>query len=162
MRTATLGVVCALALVVAARAEDKVEPKGDKIESTVHNGHFESNKSGLTGDVSFLVFNDAKGFGSVFGTAAVMGKKYDWVPKDAFDKKLVAAVIHRGNAPWEYKVEKVTVDGDTAYVQYTATEGKASTAKFASPLLVSFEKGKIAKVVFLENGKKAGTAEVGK
>jgi hypothetical protein len=161
MRTGA-AIVLALALAPAARADDKAEPKGDKIDFDVHNGHFESNMSGLKGDASFLAFTDAKAFGAVFGTAAVMGKKYNYMPKDAFDKKLAAAVIHRGDAPWEYKVQKATADGDTVYVQYEATAGKATSARFASPLIVSVDKGKYARVVFIENGKKAGTAEIGK
>jgi hypothetical protein len=158
----TAAALLVLGLALAARADDKAQAKGDKIDYEVHNGYFESNKSGLTGDASFVAFTDAKAFDAVFGKAVVMGKKYNFLPKDAFDKKMAAAVIHRGDAPWEYKVEKVTADGDTVYVQYEATAGKASTAKFASSLVVSFDKGKYARVEFIENGKKAGTAEVGK
>ncbi len=152
-----------LALTGFAWADDKVEAKGEKVEYDVHNGHFESNKSGLKGDVSFLAFTDMKGFNQVFGTSAVARKKFNWVPKDAFEKKLVVAVIHRGKSFYQYEVDRVTADGNTLYVQYTATakEG-AGTAAFASPLIVSVDKGKYTSVVFIENGKKAGTAEVGK
>jgi hypothetical protein len=146
-----------------ARAADQDEAKGKKVEYEVHTGYFESNKSGLKGDVSYLVFTDEKAFRMTFGKAVVMGKKDNFLPKDAFDKKMVVAVIKRGTAVWTYKVEKVTADDDTLYVQYEATsKDRSDTAKFASPLIVSVEKGKYTSVVFIENGKKVGTAKVEK
>jgi hypothetical protein len=142
---------------------DKDEPKGDKVEFSVHDGYFESNKSGLKGDASFLAFNDQEAFNKTFGMAVVMGKKRNFLPKDAFDTKIVAAVIKRGNAITEYKVEKVTADGKTLYVQYRAKEqAGGGTATYASPLIVSVDKGKITSVVFIEGDKKVGTAEFGK
>jgi hypothetical protein len=60
-------------------------------------------------------------------------------------------------------VEKVTADGDTLYVQYEAKKGpEAANTKYASPLIVSVDKGKYTTVVFLENGKKAGTVKLDK
>jgi hypothetical protein len=153
----------ALALAGAVHADDKIEARGSKVEFDVHSGHFEKNNSGLKGDVSFLAFTDRAAFDKVFGIGAVMDKKQNFVPKDAFAKKMVVAVIHRGKAVWTYKVDKVTADGDELYVQYEATPEKESdTAKFASPLIVSVDKGKYTSVVFIENGKKAGTVNVGK
>ena len=95
-------------------------------------------------------------------TAAVMGKKFNYVPKDAFEKKMVVAVIKRGNAPVEYTVEQVTTADDKLYVQYKATEKGATTAKSASPLILTVDRGKYTSVVFIENGKQVGTATVGK
>ena len=74
----------------------------------------------------------------------------------------MVAVIHRGNAASTYEVEKLTTEGDTLTVRYKATEGKAGTAKFASPMILSVDKGKFKKVVFIENGKEAGSAESAK
>jgi len=145
-----------------AQAADKVEAKGDKIEYQVHTGYFESNKSGLKGDTSFLAFTDAASFDKVFGTAVVMGKKYNFLPKDAFDTKVVFATIKRGNKVWEYKVEKVTAEKDTVYIQFIASAKDGGTATFASPLIVSVDKGKYTSVVFIEDGKKVGTAQIGK
>jgi hypothetical protein len=145
-----------------AHAADKDEAKGDKIEYQVHNGYFESNKSGLKGDTSFLAFTNTASFDKVFGTAVVMGKKNNFLPKDAFDTKVVFATIKRGNKVWEYKVEKVTAEKDTVYIQYTASAKDGGTATFASPLIVSVDKGKYTSVVFIEDGKKVGTAEIGK
>jgi hypothetical protein len=133
-----------------------------KVDFEAHDGHFESNKSGLKGDASYLAITDRAGFDAVFGTAAVMGKKFNYVPKDAFDKKLVVAVIKRGNAQVEYKVEQVTTADDKLYVQYTAKAKDPTTAKYASPLILTLDKGKYTSVVFIENGKEVGTATVGK
>jgi hypothetical protein len=146
----------------SAPADTKDEPKGDKVEFTVHDGYFESNKSGLEGESSFLTFTDDDGFKKIFGTAVVMGKKPKFLPKDAFDKKIAVAVIHRGNKLYEYKVQKVTADEKTLYVAYSTQTEDGGGANFHSPMIVSVDKGKYTSVVFIENGKKAGTAEIGK
>jgi hypothetical protein len=154
----------ALALPIAAcaaPAPDDDTAKGKEVKYEVHNGHFEKNNSGLKGDSSYLVFTDREAFDKVFGVAATM-RKQNFVPKDAFDTKMVVAVIKRGNAVTEYKVEKVTADEGTLYVQYTAKMGAAGTAKYASPLIVSVDKDKYTAVVFLENGKRVEKAKVGK
>jgi hypothetical protein len=143
-------------------AADKDEAKGETIEFQVHDGYFESNKSGHKGDASFLAFTDEAAFDKIFGKAVVMGKKNNFLPKDAFETKVVFATIKRGNKVWEYKVEKVTAEKDTAYVQYTATSKDGGGATFASPLIVSVDKRKVTSVVFIEDGKKVGTATIGK
>src|SRR5262249_42786766 len=130
-----------------------------------YDSYFESNKSGLKGDSSYLAFTDQKAFDMVLGaTPPVMGQKREYLPKDAFDKQMATVVIKRGKAITKYKVEKVTADGDTLYVQYTAKEEAAGggTANYASPLVVAVDKGKYKQVVFIENGKKAGTADINK
>ena len=154
--------VRALPVVAVARADDKAkadEPKGKEVGSETHTGYFESNKSGLQGDVSFLVFTDAKSFNAVFGKGRTMGPKPNYLEDSAFDKKAVLATIQRGNKIVTYKVDKVTADGDTLYVAYTSTSKDGGTATYASPLVVSFDKDKYKSVVFIENGKKVGTAE---
>jgi hypothetical protein len=146
-----------------AADKDKDEAKGDKVDFKVHSGYFEKNNSGLKGDESLLAFTDQKSFDQIFGVGFTMGKKPDVLPKDAFDSKMVVAVIRRGDAPSTYKVDKVTADGDTLYLQFEATSKKGDgSAKFASPLIVSVDRGKYKTVVFLENGKKVGTADVPK
>ena len=85
------------------------------------------------------------------------------VPRFGDEKKLVVAVIKRGNATTTYKVDGVTAADGVLQVSYTATPGKASpSARFASPLIVAVPKGNYKSVNFIENGKKAGTAEIGK
>src|SRR5205809_1012728 len=103
-RLLILAVVFALAVPVCRAAEAKMA----KVEYDVHTGHFESNKSGLKGDASYLAVTDKAAFDAIFGAGFTMGKKPNVVPKDAFEKKMVVAVIKRGNAPVEYKVEQVT------------------------------------------------------
>ena len=155
-----LAVFAVTPFVLAAPAPDDTA-KGKKVEYNVHNGHFEKNDAGLKGDSSYLAFTDREAFDKVFGAAVTMRKK-NFVPKDAFDKKMVVAVIKRGNALTEYKVEKVTADEGTLYVQYTAKMGAAGTATFATPLIVSLDKDKYKAVVFLENGKKVDKVKLEK
>jgi hypothetical protein len=158
---AHLALAATLLFTLAAAADDKT--KEDKIDFAEYQGHFEKNTSGLKGDASFLAFTDREGFDKVFGTVPpLMGKKPNVLPKDAFEKNLVAAVIHRGNAPWEYKVDKVTAQEGTLRVYYTAMSKAATTAKFSSPLILTVPKGKYTSVVFIENNKEAGTAKLDK
>jgi hypothetical protein len=152
-----------LPLLPAALAAEKEKAKGKPVEYEVHKGYFESNRSGLKGAASYLAFTNRKAFDAVFGVGFTMGKKPNVLPENAFESKMVAAVIKRGKSITEYNVEKVTADGGTLYVQYEATEkGGGGTATFASPLIVSVDRGKYTSVVFIENGKKVGTAKVEK
>lgn len=157
-------VALTVALVASiAGAADKDEAKGKAVKHEVYSSYFEKNNSGLKGDASYLAVRSGEEFDKLFGVAAVGGKKLSVLPKGAFEDNLVVAVIKRGDAPWTYNVEKVTENEGTLTVQYKASEGKGGgTAKFASPLIVSVPRAKIAKVVFVENGKQAGMAEVGK
>jgi hypothetical protein len=135
----------------------KEEPKGKEVKFETHP-HFEKNTSGLKGDVSFLAITDAKSFTEVFGIGRTMGPKPNYVTDATFDSKVVIATIQRGMKSVTYKVDKVTADDDTLYIAYTTTT-KESTSKSNTPLIVSVDKGKYKSVVFLENGKKVGTAE---
>jgi hypothetical protein len=138
------------------------EAKGEKVEYTVYPDYFEKNDAGLKGDRSFLAFTTKEAFEKVFALRPPLmgGKKSVPLPDNTFGKKLVAAVVTRGPAVTTYTVEKVTSDGETIYVQYKAEAGKPGSATFASPLVVAADRGKAAKVVFIENGRTAGTAEV--
>jgi hypothetical protein len=144
-------------------ATEKAKARGEKLPFEVHSGYFESNKSGLKGEASYLVFTDPKAFEKVFGIGVVMGKKPKLLPADAFDSHFVIAVIKRGKAVWEYQVAKVTEDQGKVYVEYTATskEGGGS-ATFASLLIVSLPKGRYSSVVFIENRKNVATVALGK
>ena len=150
--------VVALLAPVARTAAD--EPKGAKVEFVVHSGHFENNDDGLKGNPSFLAISSAEAFDKVFGAAFVMGQKPNVVPKGAFEKSLVVATVARGNYIRNYDVEKVTLADGTLTVAYKTTDEAGGTATFASPLIVSVPKAGVKKVEFVENGKKAGTAEV--
>jgi hypothetical protein len=164
-RTMFLAATACLTLLASwtgLRADDKVEAKGKDVDFQKYDGYFEKNNSGLTGDSSYLVFTDQKGYDAVFGVGRVIGKQH-FLAANAFDSSLVIAAVKRGKAITEYKVEKVTNDDGALYVQYTATVKDAGgTATFASPLIVSVDKGKYTSVVFIENGKKAAAVDVGK
>jgi hypothetical protein len=152
----------AAGLVRIARAADKEGGKGKEVKYQVHSGHFVSNKAPLKGKSSFLAFTDYKAFRAVFGIGRVLGNKQKFVTAGDFKTQMVAAAIHRGNSIWTYTVEKVTAADGTLYLRFKAVPGKETSAQFASPLIVSVPKGKYTRVVFLENGKKAGTAKVKK
>jgi hypothetical protein len=145
------------AIVALADEAKKDEPKGKEVKYETHP-QFEKNTSGLKGDVSFLAINDAKSFADVFGIGRTMGPKPNYVTDATFDSKVVIATIQRGMKTVMYKVDKVTADDDTLYIAYTTTT-KESTARFNTPLVVSVDKGKYKSIVFIENGKKVGTAE---
>jgi hypothetical protein len=164
MRPLQLNAAAALLALTAALAPaaDKADMKGKDVAFDIRTGYFESNKSGLKGETSFLAFTDQDGFDKVFGKGVVMGAKQNFLPKDAFDSLLVVAAIRRGNAIWTYKVNKVTADDDTLTVDYSATSKDGGTATFASPLILSVDKGKYTSVVFIENGEKAGTVKIDK
>jgi hypothetical protein len=140
-------------------AEDKKDPG-----FTVHTGHFEKNNSGLKDEPSLLVFTDLDAFDKVFGTIPAAGlgggvRKNNPVTKEVFDTQLVAAVVKRGKAITTYTEVSTRADGDTLTVAFKSEEGKPGTATFASPLVVSVPKGKVTKVVFVENGKEIGSAK---
>jgi hypothetical protein len=147
---------------LAAPAADEDKAKGKEVKYEEYNGHFQKNDAGLKGDASYLTFSDRAAFDKVFGVGRVMGNKQKFVPKDAFDKQIVVAVIKRAKALTTYKVEKVTADEGTLYVQYTAKTGDAGTAEYASPLIISVDNDKYKNVVFIENGKKAETVKIEK
>jgi hypothetical protein len=158
----TRALLFAAAALLACHARAADGAKGEKVEHTVYTGYFEKNNSGLKGDASFIAFADKAGFDKTFAARPPLmgGKKPVLLPKDAFDKHFVAAVVKRGHSVTTYDVEKVTRDGDTLYVQYKATPGPASSAKFASPLIVGVPTEKVKRAVFIENGKAVGSSDV--
>ena len=139
-------------------------PKGEPVESRIFTKpYFEKNTSGLTGDASCLICADAAAFDKVFGVAFVMGKKPELLAKDDFEKKLVVAVIRRDNALFEYKNVQATTANGVLYLRYSAEKkGAGGMARFSSPLIVAVNRGDYRSIVFVENGKKAGTLETSK
>lgn len=150
----------ALAAPALLLAADEKKPP----EFTAHTGHFEKNTAGLKGDVSLLLLTDEDAFGKVFGTVPPAGlgggvRKNNPVTKEVFEKNVVAAVIRRGKAITTYTEVSTKTDGETLTVSFKSEAGKEGTATFASPLIVALPKGKITRVVFVENGKEIGTAK---
>ena len=196
------------------------------VEYKACNGYAESRDSALKGDASFLALTSKTEFSRIFAPVITPRGAPDPVGKDAFDTRLFVGVIKRGDVLWDYKVEKVTANGDTLTVSYQATPHKggpsprgetrragyrdtkvvraattekaaAATEKadapkttaravhsteavrssekkprdtgrsdgpaatFDSPLILSVPKDKYLTVIFVENGRKAGTARIG-
>jgi hypothetical protein len=165
-KRSTIAVAVLFPLLLAARigsAADKEEAKGDKVDYKSYKSYFVSNKAGLKKESSYLTFTDQESLGKVLLKAPPnQRQKREYLPRDVFDKKIVVAVVKQGNKIWEYKVEKVTADKDTLYVQYTTSSKDGGAATYASPLILAVDRGKLASVVFLENGAKAATANIGK
>lgn len=159
MQTLVAGLVCFSLCAVLAAAVDAAE--GKKVDFDIHSGHFEMNNAGLKGASSYLVLTDRGSFDKVFGVGATMSKQ-NFVAKNAFEKKMVVAVIKRGSAVTDYKVSKVTAEGDKLIVRYSTKTGPAQPATFASPLIVSVAKGDYKLIEYIENGKTVETIEVGK
>ncbi len=147
-------------IAVAWAADDTT--KARKIPFVQHSGYFESNKSGLKGDASYLALSSEADFKKLFGMAVVMGARAKFLPKNAFATKMVVATIKRGNRIYTYKVEDVTEREGVLTVRYSAEGKEGGTAKFASPLILSLDKGNYKRVVFVENGKEVGAATIGK
>jgi hypothetical protein len=144
-------------LFVAAQASARggVEERALKFQR--HDGsYFEKNNSGLKGEKSYLVFTDQQQFDRVFGPAARMGAN-DFLPRDAFNTKIVVAAIKRGSMR-RYSDVKVTEENGVLLVSYTATDDKPGSASFRVPLILAVEKGGYSGVVFVENGERVGVA----
>jgi hypothetical protein len=162
MRLFVLILAVGVGLIGLCRADDT---KAKEVKFEQATGYFESNKSGLEGEASYLAFASQDSFGKVLlPRPPLMGKKSKLLPKDVFEKNLVVSVIKRGTTTWQYKVEKMAVQAGTLTVEYKALQQGAGggTAKFASPMVVAIEKGEYKEIIFVENGKKAGTATIGK
>jgi hypothetical protein len=119
----------------------------------IHDGYFVSNKFEPNEPESFVVLKDQTAFDQVFGTAFVMNDKSHRLPANAFEAKMVLAVVHRGKATWEYAVQGVSSEKGVLTIRYTATSKPSDSTEFACPLLVSMPKADYAAVEFVENGK---------
>jgi hypothetical protein len=141
-------------------------PSGDaanrtKVPFDTYSGYFVSNKFEPDAAESFVVIADQGQFDKVFGVAFVMGDKSHRLPKDAFKALMGLAVIKRGTAVWEFKVESVTEVKGVVELRYTTASKTSDTATFACPLIVSIPKSGYTAVRFVENGKTVKTVEIG-
>jgi hypothetical protein len=121
----------------------------------IFKSYFETNDSGLQGNASYLAFTNEEQFAKVFNPAATMGNN-EFLPENAFDSKLVIAVINRGNMLRKYTVERVTANGGNLLVNYKTKDEATPTATFNSHLILAVGKGNYRQIVFMENGKKVG------
>jgi hypothetical protein len=131
-----------------------------KISFETYSGYFVSNKFEPKAAQSFLVVTDQAQFDKVFGVAMVMNDKSHRLPKDAFKANIVLAIIKRGKAIWEFKVDSVTEVNHVAELRYRASAKNSDSATFASPLIASIPVGPYQSVRFVENGKLVATVQV--
>ena len=124
-----------------------------KLAFDTYSGYFVSNRFEPDAAESFAVIGDQAQFDKVFGVAMVMGDKSHRLPANAFQANMVLAVIKRGRAVWEFKVEGVTVNDGVVALRYSTISKKSDSAEFASPLIVSIPKVKFTAVQFIENDK---------
>lgn len=127
-----------------------------------YSGYFVSNKFEPNEAASFVVIRDQAEFDRVFGVAMVMRDKSHRLPPNAFDSKIVLAVVKRGKAVWDYSVKDVRLDGRTLIVRYTATAKPQASAEFACPLILSVDKGDYGAVQFVENDKEVKKVDMAK
>jgi len=120
------------------------------ISFDTYSGYFVSNKFEPDAKESFVVISSQGQFDQVFGVAFVMQDRSHRLPKEAFKSNLVVAVIKRGNAFCEYKVENVTVEKGVIQLRYTVTSRATPETTFACPLIVSVPRGEYKGVVFID------------
>ncbi len=136
-------------------AESPAPATGDeaKLAFDTYSGYFVSNRFEPDAAESFVVIGDQAQFDKVFGVAMVMGDKSHRLPADAFQSNTILAVIKRGRAVWEFKVEGVSVNDGVVALRYATTSKKSDSTEFASPLIVSIPKVKFTAVQFIEKDK---------
>jgi hypothetical protein len=130
------------------------------VEFQQYDSYFEKNNSGLKGTTSYLVFANQKQFDKVFGSAAT-GERNNFLPADVFKSSLVVAAIKRGSLR-HYADVKVTARNGKLFVWYETRDDAPSSATYSTPLILALDKGKYNEVIFMENGKRAGTAKLKK
>lgn len=160
----TIVVLAAAFATVSAQKNVAAAGREVKFESHAKAHYFENNDSGLKGSSSYLAFTSLEQFEQIFGYAAINGNNY-FLPENVFDSKLGIAVIKRGNAIRKCDIKKVTVKNKELYVWYNVEPDRSSTtgtASYSTPSLLTVDKKNYTKVVFMENGKKVGTALVPK
>ena len=140
-------------------------PGGEKEKKIDHEtgftAYFVKNTFPLKENTTLLAFTSKAEFDKTFGVGFTM-KKPKMIDPKAFGSKMAVAVLKKGNALWTYEVQQVTAEDGVLRIEYKATEGKAGTAKFASPLIVLVSGREYRQVVFVENGKDAGKVDVKK
>jgi hypothetical protein len=102
---------------------------------------------------SFLVINDQSHFDKVFAATRAAGDASETLPQDLFWLMMVIAVVKRGDAPADYKVENAWLRDGTVELRYATVSASAGSATIASPLIVSIPKGDYKAIRFVENGK---------
>ena len=127
-----------------------------------YSGYFVRNDFQPKTAESFAVLTSQEDFDKVFGVASVMGDKSHRLSQGAFASCIVLAAVKRGNAVWEFKVERVGEAKGVVQLRYTAKSTKNESATFACPLIVSIPAGDYTTIEWIENGGLAKAVEIGK
>ena len=137
------------------------QPAAQSVPFDIHDGYFVLNKFKPDEPASFVVLKEKDDFDQVFCEAAMdalaTARRPHCLPPNAFDSKIVAAVVKRGKATWDFTVEGVVVAEGVLIVRYTTKETKSDSTEFACPLIVSVPQGHYAAVEFVEDGKSVRT-----
>lgn len=156
-------ILLSLLLAVAAHmAQSGFAADQTGVSFDVYGGYFVSNKFEPDAAESYLIIASQEQFDAIFGAAFVMRDKSHRLPPDIFKANIVVAVVKRGSAMCEYKVESVSVKDGAVELKYSTTSRKSDTATFACPLIVSIPRGQYAAVQFIEDGKPVKKLEAGK
>ena len=147
MKIVAFSAMFILAIQVAAAV-----PATRPVAAETLDGYFVSNQFEPASAASFVIARDQKAFDQVFGIAQVMRDKAHRLPPDAFDSKIIVAVIKRGNATVKYKVDSVNDEAGVLAIHYTTHSQASNTATFACPLILSTPRGDYASVQFIEDG----------
>jgi hypothetical protein len=129
------------------------QPAATPIAFDTYSGYFVSNKFEPDAPASFVVIADQKTFDTIFGIAAVMGDQSHRLPADAFESKIVVAVIKRGKAVTQFTVEHVAQHDAILTVHYSTRQTPSDSADFACPLIISVSKGTYTAAQFVEDAK---------
>ena len=121
---AGLGIVVLAAPLLVFAFAPAPDAGSKPVEYRTVNGYAESPDSALKGDCSCLAFTAKSEFDRVFSPVLTPRGLPDPVSKIAFNTRLFVAVIKRDEVLWDFKVEKVTANGETLLVQYGATRRK--------------------------------------
>jgi hypothetical protein len=149
-----------MTMIVTVQASARGGGEERALESRRHDSsYFEKNNSGLSGEKSYLVLTDQQQFDRVFGPATRMGANA-FLPRGAFESKIVVATIKRGTMR-RYSDVAVTEENGVLLVSYTATDDKPGSATYRVPLILSVERGAYSGVVFMENGERVGVVCLG-
>lgn len=135
------------------------EPQPVKFDT--YDGYFVSNKFEPDTPESYVLLTDQKAFNNTFGVAFVMGDKSHRLAKDVFTGHVVVAVVKRGMAITEFKVNQISESADGLEIRYTTKEQKQNSAQFASPLIISVPRKDYQSIRFVENEKLVKTIKPG-
>ena len=153
--------MAAFLFVVDGAAQTAKNGKNVAVEFQKYDSYFVKNNAGLTGEKSYLALANQTSFDKVFGAAATMGQN-NFLPTDAFKTKIIVAVIKNGGGLRRYADVKVTAEKGKLIVWYDTKDDAPGSATYSSLLILGIDKGKYKEVVFMENGKKAGTVKLKK